>query len=399
LGGYGDVYLAALLDQPDRRVAGRELRLVGAVDPAPAACRRLAELGRRRIPLHRSLAEFYHGHRADLAIISSPIHHHCRQTCRALEAGSAVLCEKPAAATIQDVERMIAAETRADRLVGVGFQWSFTTPIQQLKRDIQSGRFGAPQRMKCLCLWPRDAAYYGRNDWAGRYRDAHGNWILDGPINNAMAHDLHNMLYLLGPEMHTSAQPVVLEAELYRANPIETCDTAALRIRTAGDAELLFYASHATREVCDPIFHLECERATITFPGGDQPITARFRDNATTVYASPHSEPHAHKVWTCLAAIAGRAVLPCGLAAARAHTLCVNGAHEMQPVQFPGDLIRQTDAGGQQLTWVTSLAESLQRCYARNTLPSEADLPWAQPASPTDLHDYGWYPGGRRPAE
>ena len=219
LGGYGLCYLEGLLDQPDD---GR-FRLVAGVDPAPQNCKRLADLEARRVPVYPSLEEFYRVGRADLAVLSSPIHQHCRQTCLALAHGSHVLCEKPAAATVQDVDRMIRARDEARKSVAIGYQWSFSTPIQRLKRDILAGEFGAPRRLRSVCLWPRDEVYYTRNDWAGRQRAADGSWILDSPVNNAMAHDLHNMLYLLGPSIDRSAQPVEIVAELYR--------TMTLRIR------------------------------------------------------------------------------------------------------------------------------------------------------------------------
>ena len=140
---------------------------------------------------------------------------------------------------------MIRARDEAGKLVAIGYQWSFSSPIQRLKRDILAGGLGAPRRLRSVCLWPRDEVYYTRNDWAGRQRAADGSWILDSPVNNAMAHDLHNMLYLLGPSIDRSAQPVEIVAELYRANDIENFDTAALRVRTTSGAEVLFYGSHA----------------------------------------------------------------------------------------------------------------------------------------------------------
>ena len=44
------------------------------------------------------------------------------------------------------------------------------------------------------------------------------------------------MLYVLGKTPDTSAQPHSVTAELYRANPIENYDTAAIRCTTAGSS-------------------------------------------------------------------------------------------------------------------------------------------------------------------
>ncbi len=228
LGGYGEVYLAPLLD--DARGAG--CRIVGGVDPRPEGCRRLADLEARGVPIYPTLDDFYRKHEADLAVISSPIHRHADHTCTALAAGSHVLLEKPAAGCTADVDRMIAARDRAERFVAVGFQWSFSESVLALKADILHGRLGRPVRGRALTLWPRTEAYYGRNDWAGRKRDAAGRWILDSPASNAMAHHIHNLLFLLGGAMDRSAEPLLMEARMSRANDIETFDTAAVRLAT-----------------------------------------------------------------------------------------------------------------------------------------------------------------------
>jgi predicted dehydrogenase len=273
IGGYGEVYLSALLDEPQ----GARCRIVGAVDPHPENCARLTELEARGVPLHPSLEQFYRTGSADLAVISSPIHLHSEHVRRALAGGSHVLVEKPAAAVTADVDAMIEGRDRAGRFVAVGFQWSFARSILDLKKDILAGRFGAPLGGRSLTLWPRTESYYHRNDWAGRKRDPAGRWILDSPANNAMAHDLHNMLFLLGPQPDRSAEPVDTSARLARANDIETFDTVAARVRTAGGAELLFLASHAVAEdeSVEPRFVLEFEDATVSFPG--QAAVARWQ--------------------------------------------------------------------------------------------------------------------------
>ncbi|MFH1763914.1 MAG: Gfo/Idh/MocA family oxidoreductase, partial [Gemmatimonadota bacterium] len=113
IGGYGEVYLSALLDEPQ----GAQCRIVGAVDPRPDACSRLGEVEGRGIPVYPSLEAFYDRHEAELAVNSSPIHLHTEQTCLALEHGSHVLLEKPAAASTVDVDRMMEARDRARRFV------------------------------------------------------------------------------------------------------------------------------------------------------------------------------------------------------------------------------------------------------------------------------------------
>jgi len=303
IGGYGTVYLEDLLDASE--AAKIPFRIAGAVDPEPDRCPLLKNLTTTKVPVYPSLEAFYEKERADLVVISSPIHLHCTQTCYAVSRGSHVLCEKPVAATVQEVDRMIAYRDRFDRKVGIGFQWSFSESIQALKTDIQKGLFGAPKRLKSLCLWPRDEAYFKRNEWAGRIKDDQGRWILDRPLNNAMAHDLHNMLYLLGDRKDRSARPVRITAELYRANAIENFDTAAVRITTDSNTEILFLGSHAIKDSFGPIFSFEFTDASVVYPGGPAPIQIRFNDGTVKEYPPPDHDKQTKKLWMSIEAAAG----------------------------------------------------------------------------------------------
>ena len=400
IGGYGEIYLSALVDEVRR---GR-CRLAAAIDPAPERCSRLAELRADGVPIISSIEELdAPDGSTELVVISSPIHLHCAHTCQALARGSYVLCEKPAAATVQEVDQMIAARDQAmqrgGKWVAIGYQWSFSQPIQQLKRDIQAGLFGRPRRLKSMCLWPRDASYYGRNNWAGHMRDDQGRWVLDSPANNAMAHDLHNMLYVLGERTDTSAQPAEVTAETYRANPIETFDTAAVRVWTVAGVEVLFFGSHAIRENVDPVFSFEFEEAEVGFAGGEAPIVARFKNGNRKEYASPMSEPEATKLPVCLDVLAGSGAIPCGLEAARSQTICANGIHESmsEATEFPAELVSQSGGDSECLAFVEELPSVLRTSFDRGLLPSELDVAWARCGRSVNVRDYAWYPGGQRP--
>ncbi|HUU37596.1 MAG TPA: Gfo/Idh/MocA family oxidoreductase [Candidatus Desulfaltia sp.] len=390
IGGMGSVYLASLLQNSEE---GR-FRLAGTVDPNPQRCPQQEELGALGIPVFATLEEFYSRGQADLAIIASPIHFHSAQTRLALARGSDVLCEKPAAATVQEVRRMQAAERSARRWVAIGYQWSFSSAIQRLKSDIRKGLFGRPRRLKCLYLWPRGEAYYRRNDWAGKVRDAEGRWILDSPANNAMAHDLHNMLYVLGGERETAAEPVRIEAELYRAHDIENFDTAAIRCFTAAGAEVLFFVSHAAGIDTGPVFSYEFERAEVRAAGRAAEIIAR-RAGGKKSYGTPDTEPLC-KMWEAIDSVKGRELPACGLEAALGQVLAVNGAQDSQPKiqNFPPKIISSQGEPGHREISVEGLADILGECYEKNLLPSELGVSWSRRGRMIELSEYAHYPGG-----
>jgi predicted dehydrogenase len=377
----GAVFLRELLDH----AAEGRFRIAGAVDPAPERCPYLPDLAELGVPVVPDLELFYARGAADFAVISSPHHFHADQTCAALAHGSDVLCEKPAAASSADIGRMARARDKAGRWVAIGYQWSFSEAIQALKADILGGRFGRPKRLKCLYLWPRDAAYYGRNDWAGRKRAVTGAKLLDSPVNNAMAHDLHNIFYVLGSAVAASAVPAEVQGELGRANDIENFDTAALRCRTADGVEVLFWASHASRTDPGPLAVYEFERGAVVIEGRDAPIVGRFADGTERIYGDPDATPM-KKLWDCLALVGRRKIPVCGLEAAASQTLCVEGLQESAPeiTAFDPRLIRRVDETGRKRTWVEGLDEELRLCYDRNALPSEIGLDW-RPGRRVDL--------------
>ena len=389
IGGYGSIYVSALLDASNR--SSNNHRFAAAVDPFPNLCDRLEELQGRQVPIYPSLEAMYQQHRPELVVISSPFHLHAVQTIEALAHGSHVLCEKPMCVTVRQAEQMRRARDRARREVAIGYQWSFSPAIQRLKNDVRGNVFGAARRLKTLVLWPRDETYYSRNRWAGRMHDEKGNPIFDSPVSNACAHYLHNMLYILGQETDRSAAPARVTAELYRAHAIENYDTAALRCRTDRGADILFVVSHATRQSRGPEFRYEFENATVAFSeraGGE--IVAQFNDGTVRNYGSPWESSDTGKLWSTLRAIRAQTPTVCGIEASVAQTQVLMAAQDSMPspTPFPAALVRVEGEPGARKTGVEGLEEVLGRCYDEFRLPSELDVPWGRAGRAIDVVEW-----------
>lgn len=377
IGGYGNDFVNAVLDAPDQTA----FRLAGTIDPNPVTCRRFDELQGRKVPHYSALGEFIESDHADLVVLASPIQFHAVQTRLALENGSHVLCEKPLCASLDQARRMRDARQRAGKSVAIGYQWSFSETIQRLKADVINGVLGNARRLRTLVLWPRDEAYYARNRWAGAIVDARGNPVLDSPVNNACAHYLHNMLYVLGASVDRSAAPLQVTAELYRAYAIPNYDTAAMRVVTTDGVELIFLVSHCTANQQGPIFSYEFENATVELldhPGAT--IVAKFKDGLVRDYGIPDRGGEM-KLWQTVDAIRNNAPTVCGIEAAFAHTQCVLAAQESAPSinSFPPALVRVAGEPGNRNTIVEGLGFQLNRCYEQGKLPSELKIDWAKP--------------------
>ena len=374
IGGYGILYVNEILEH----IKEEKYELRGVVDPYPQNCQKYNELLEIGVPVFSTLNEFYKNSAADLAIISTPIQYHCANTCTALSNRSHVLCEKPVAATFQEVIQMMEQRDKAGKLVSIGYQWSHSEAILRLKKDILDGIFGKPLRMKSIVLWPRYWDYYERG-WAGKKKDNSGNWVLDSVASNATAHYLHNMFYLLGDEINRSAVLKSVKAETYRANNIENYDTATIRAYTDKGVDILFLASHAIQPeaVRDPEFEYVFENGVISI-GAEKNATIKavLKDGKEIDYGNPF-ENSAAKFWTILGAIQNGTNIPCGLEAAATHTKCINSVQKSVPdaAEFPEDLICR-DAN-RKITWVKGLADVLNKCYDEWKLPGELETLWA----------------------
>jgi predicted dehydrogenase len=381
IAGYGEQYLEALLSNPHDAPA----RLVGVADPAAHRCSHLGELQKRRIPIYAELDALLDERSVDLMMIVTPIHLHAAQTCLALEHGANVLCEKPLASSLTDALRIAECERRSRRFVAIGYQWSFSKAVQDLKRDILAGVLGRPIRFKTIVFFPRGMGYFRRNDWAGRLRMPGGEPVLDSPVNNATAHYLHNMLYLLGRTDTGSAMPITVQAELYRANTIENYDTAAMRAMTDQRVELLFYTTHAVAHGLGPVCHFEFENGVVDYDASNgATFVARLRDGTTRNYGLPNLDRQC-KLWQCIeASRKGESTVACGVRAALPHTLCVLAAQESPPGIrcFPRSMTSTVATDGDSMICVNGLSAALSDCYRRGILPNEhGSFDWSTPAA------------------
>lgn len=78
----------------------------------------------------------------DAVYISLPNHLHCEWTLRALAHGKHVLCEKPFALTLDEVDRMIDASASAGRVLAEAFMYRHHPQMKALGEWVREGRIG-----------------------------------------------------------------------------------------------------------------------------------------------------------------------------------------------------------------------------------------------------------------
>jgi predicted dehydrogenase len=392
LGGYAAYMADRLL--AESRTAAAHAKLSAVCDPEiDRFTERVAELRTRGVNLVSSLDELL-SQDIQAVFLPVPIDLHRPFTEAALNADKAVLCEKPAAGSVDDVDAMIAARDAAALPVGIGFQDVYQPGVHELKRRILRGDFGVVLSASVVGCWPRGDRYYRRNNWAGKLKH-NGRWVLDSPANNALAHYIHLALFLLGPTEFTSAVPLEVEAELYRANPIENYDTCSLRLTFDGGSHALIALTHACQNNMEPDVLIRAERARIRYsPARRIDIRTESVTETIKLLRNPHSAMfETMQKWLT----DGPNSAPGGtLEMARAHTVAINAASQIAPiVDIPDDFIESgVDERGAPLTTVRGLVDALLGATREGRMLHESRLaPWSVPAKDIDARGYCCFPG------
>ncbi len=358
ISGYGFYYLKTLFDE----IPEDQAIICGVIDPQPEMSGYFADIVSRGVPIYPDMESFFlDGNEADLTVIASPLQYHVPQSITAMKNGSNVLVDKPVGVTSGELKRLVAVRNQTGKWVEVGYQWSFSEAIQNLKKDILKGIFGKPVRMKTICLWPRPFAYFNRNNWAGKIWADDGNLVLDSIANNACAHFLHNMFFLTGQEMDLSSVPVTVTGERWRGYDIQNFDTVVCRAMTDNGVEILFYASHVTGNLVNPAFQFEFENATVILDENSDGIVATMNDGIIKKYGHPDADHQFKKLFKAIEAGKVSAPVICPPEAALSQTLCINALHELPneiqtfPARF---MVIEKDR-----RWVRGLGEAMQAAY------------------------------------
>jgi predicted dehydrogenase len=222
---------------------------------------------------------------------------------------------------------------------------------------------------------------------------------MDSPLSNAISHYANLVLFWLGDAFTTTARPLAVEAELYRANAIENYDTCALRIRFPGDITALIYFTHACQRQIDPQITITGTRGTLTTGQGR---TIVLRDEAGSEIERFYFTEQRHVLMVRQFAgwVQGdpAAEVVATLEQAEPHLIICNGASEATAIRtVPASEIEVVAGrGGTPLHTIRGIEEAFTECARRGQLPSESGLvSWSVAAGRRDLREYRHFAGPR----
>jgi predicted dehydrogenase len=153
--------------------------------------------------------------------IATPSGAHAEIAVPFLEAGKAVLCEKPLEVSLAAVDRILAAAERGGGALAGVFQMRLQRGARTLKSAVEAGRFGRLVSCSAYIKWWRSDEYYSSSSWKGTYKLDGG-----GALINQGIHGVDLLQWIAGLPEEVSAFSAKLSHTM-----IEAEDTVAAVLR------------------------------------------------------------------------------------------------------------------------------------------------------------------------
>lgn len=199
--------------------ASDECELTAVVDPAPGAVAVAQAAG---VPRFETLAALFAKARPDGVILATPNALHVEQALQCIDAGVAVLVEKPVAHTVAAGEMLLAAAEGARAKVLVGHHRRHSAIMDRACEIVAAGTLGPLVAVMGSALFYKPDGYFDEAPWR---RQAGG-----GPVLINMIHEIGNLRSLCGEIVGVQA----FASNATRGFVVE--DTVAIGLRFASGA-------------------------------------------------------------------------------------------------------------------------------------------------------------------
>ena len=345
----------------------------------------------RSVKIYRSYEELLEAEKGRIEAVTLPtaIHQHKDMTVKALEHGFNVLVEKPPAATIQDLNEMIEAEKRSGKICAVGFQSQSKTVVRKLKEHICNGKLGEIKAVLVKGKWKRLDSYYERNAWAGKFMHE-GKYVLDGTINNPLAHYLMNALYFASREWQKAAFPLKVRAELYRGHRIEGEDTSCLVAEVDGGARVFFFGTLCSPFQSNPTHRIIGTKGIAEWTLKDHAYI-KYNNGEVEVIKEDGKNERVEMFRNFARHLRGLdEEINCPLEMTKPFVLAVNGAYESagKIKQIPDKFIIRKPENNSISTTIIGIEEIIDKAFETQKLYSDLGVEWAYKTQFFPLKNY-----------
>lgn len=184
--GAGALHLEGLAG----RVANPRAEVVAVAGLEEERCGKLAaKYGVPRV--YREFQDLIADPDVEAVVVAVPNSLHHSVAVAALAAGKHVMVEKPLARTTHECAEIVAAAHRANRMLGVMFNWRGREDVRLLKSEVEHGRLGEIYHARAY--WMRRSGIPGLGTWFTSKALAGG-----GPLIDLGVHTLDMALWILG---------------------------------------------------------------------------------------------------------------------------------------------------------------------------------------------------------
>lgn len=199
----------------------RGAKLVACFDTIAASADRLAES--TGCQAYHRLDDMLADERVDVVTICTPSGAHLEPGLAAIRAGKHLIVEKPLEITLKRCDKLIDEAKKKKVVLSTIFPSRFHGPAREMKRAVDSGRFGRLALGDAYVKWFRTQEYYDSGAWRG-------TWELDGggALMNQAIHSVDLLCWLMGEVEEITAHTSTLA---HKRIAVEDVAVATLRFR------------------------------------------------------------------------------------------------------------------------------------------------------------------------
>ena len=154
-----------------KAAVNNHLEIVGVCDILPEKMEEILERYELKedASIHRYMdyKELLEKETPDLVSIATESGNHAEIALYCIDKGVHVIIEKPMAMSIEDANKIIELSEKRNVKVSACHQNRFNIAVQELRRAIESGRFGKISHGSIHVRWNRNQGYYDQASWRG----------------------------------------------------------------------------------------------------------------------------------------------------------------------------------------------------------------------------------------
>lgn len=182
-----------------KAAVNNKLEIVGVCDIIPEKMEELLEKHELKndnsIHRYTDYKELIAAEKPELISIATESGNHAEIALYCIEAGINVIIEKPMAMSIADANKIIELAEEKHVKVSACHQNRFNVAVQELRKAIESGRFGKISHGSIHVRWNRNKGYYDQAPWRG-------TWAQDGgALMNQCIHGIDLLRWMMGDEV------------------------------------------------------------------------------------------------------------------------------------------------------------------------------------------------------